>query len=64
MNPLDPPVQDMLENFLAGGGKILVCPPCAKVRGYEPEDLIDGIEIVGSPAIHALIKDGAATLSF
>ncbi len=64
MNPLDPPVQDMVENFMASGGTILVCPPCAKVRGYENEDLIDGVEVVGSPAIHALIKDGAATLSF
>jgi hypothetical protein len=23
-------------------GAILVCPPCAKVRGYEPENLIPG----------------------
>ena len=42
----------------------MVCPPCAKVRGYEQDDLLDGVTIVGSPAMHALIKDGAATLSF
>jgi predicted peroxiredoxin len=64
MDPLDPPVQHMVESFLAGGGTILVCPPCARVRGYEDEDLIDGVEVVGSPAIHALIKEGAATMSF
>ena len=46
------------------GGKILCCPPCAKVRGYEQEDLIDGVEVIGSAALHALIKDGAHTLCF
>jgi len=64
MNPLDPPVKDMVENFMESGGKVIVCPPCAKVRGYEPEDMIDGIEVAGSPAVHALIKEGAATLCF
>ncbi len=64
LNPLDPPVGHMIENFTEGGGTILVCPPCAKVRGYEQGDLIDGVTITGSPAVHELIKQGAATLSF
>lgn len=64
MNPFDPPMKDLVEGFLSRGGKILACPPCAKIRGYSKDDLIDGVEIVGSAALHALIKDGAATLSF
>jgi predicted peroxiredoxin len=64
MNPFDPPMKELIEGFLARGGKILACPPCAKVRGYTQEDLLDGVEIVGSAALHALIKEGAATLSF
>lgn len=64
MNPFDPPMKELIENFVARGGKILVCPPCAKVRGYSEEDLIEGVTIVGSAALHALIKDGAATLCF
>jgi predicted peroxiredoxin len=63
MNPLDPPLKELVEDFLAKGGKILACPPCAKVRGYGPEELIDGVELAGSAALHALIKDGASTLS-
>ena len=51
-NPLDPPMID------------LVCPPCAGVRGYEADDLIDNITLAGSAAMHAIIADGAATLSF
>ncbi len=64
MNPFDPPMKELIEGFLARGGKILVCPPCAKVRGYSEEHLIAGVTIVGSAALHALIKEGAATLSF
>ena len=64
MNPFDPPMKELIDSFQAGGGRILVCPPCAKVRGYSEEDFIDGVEVVGSPALHAQILDGAATLSF
>jgi predicted peroxiredoxin len=64
LNPLDPPMKELIDNFMGNGGDVLVCPPCAGVRGYSAEDLLDGVTIVGSPAIHALIKDGAATLSF
>jgi len=63
-NPLDPTVGEMINNLKSNGGKILVCPPCAKVRGYSEEDFIDGVVITGSAAIHSLIIAGAATLSF
>lgn len=63
MNPLDPSLKELVEGFRDNGGKILVCPPCAKVRGYEPENLMDGAEIAGAPALYGLIQDGAATLS-
>ncbi len=64
MNPLDPPLKELIEDFMAKGGKVWACPPCAKVRGYTQESLIDGVEITGSASLHALIADGAATLSF
>jgi len=64
MNPLDPPLKELIEDFQAKGGTILACPPCAKVRGYTEGDLIDGVIITGSAALHGLISEGAATLSF
>jgi predicted peroxiredoxin len=64
MNPLDPPLKELIEDFQAKGGKIWACPPCAKVRGYDQDSLIDGVVITGSASLHALIKEGAATLSF
>lgn len=64
LNPLDPTIGEMIEFLRTNGGKILVCPPCAKVRGYSEEDLLDGVVVTGSGAMHELIKQGAATLSF
>jgi predicted peroxiredoxin len=63
-NPLDPSMRDMIGNFLSNGGKILVCPPCAKVRGYAEEHLIDGVTIAGAPAMLEIVNRGAGTLSF
>jgi predicted peroxiredoxin len=61
--PLDP-LRNLIQDFLERGGKIWACPPCAKTRGYAQEDLLPGVEIVGASAMHALILQGAATLSF
>ena len=64
LNPMDPPVGDMLRSFLENGGRILVCPPCAKVRGYTEATLIDGATIAGAPAMLEVVGRGAGTLSF
>ena len=65
LNPLDPPVKDMIQTVLDNGGQIFVCPPCAGVRGYEKEDLIDGVSLAGSVAMLGVAKQpGAITLSF
>lgn len=61
--PLDPLLM-LIEDFQKRGGIIWACPPCVKSRGYEQSDLIDGVIIAGASAMHAEIKDGAATLSF
>lgn len=64
LNPLDPPVQTMIRNVMDNGGAIMVCPPCAKVRGYEQKDLIDGVALAGSVAMLGVVSEGAATLTF
>lgn len=64
LNPLDPPVGEMIGNVLAAGGRVLVCPPCAKVRGYAPDDLIPGVMVAGAAAMLEVVRQGAATLSF
>jgi len=64
LNPVDPPLRDLIGNLMSNGGRVLVCPPCAKVRGYEADDLIEGVTVAGAPAMLEVVKQGAATLSF
>ena len=61
--PLEP-LGALIDDFQKRGGTIWACPPCVKSRGYEQADLLDGVTIVGASAMHAEIKQGAATLSF
>jgi predicted peroxiredoxin len=63
-NPLDPPVKDMIQTVIDNGSNILVCPPCAGVRGYQADDLLDGVTLAGSVAMLEHVKLGAATLTF
>jgi predicted peroxiredoxin len=61
--PLEP-LTAMVKDFLARGGQLWACTPCVKARGYEQQDLVDGVVIVGASVMHEKIKAGAATLSF
>ena len=58
------PLAGLIEDFRKRGGVIWACPPCVQSRGYQQADLLDGVVIVGASAMHAQIKEGAATLSF
>jgi predicted peroxiredoxin len=58
------PLAALIEDFQKRGGVIWACPPCVESRGYQQSDLLDGVIIIGASAVHAQIKEGAATLSF
>lgn len=61
--PLEP-LESMIDDFVRRGGNLWACTPCVKARGYEEEDLIEGVTVTGASKMHELIKGGAATLSF
>jgi predicted peroxiredoxin len=63
-NPLDPTIGEMMKNVTDNGGQVLVCPPCAQVRGYEEDDLIDEATLAGSPAMLGVAAQNAITLTF
>lgn len=58
------PMSELVSTYVEAGGKFLVCSPCAKKRGIEEADLIDGATIVGGATLVGLLADGAASLSF
>ncbi len=62
MNPVDPSMKELIEKFVGTGGNVWVCPPCASLRGYGQDDLMDGAAITGAGPLHDLLMDGAATL--
>ncbi len=63
LNPLDPKMSEMIDNVVQSGGEILVCPPCAKVRGYTEDCFIDGVVLAGAPALLERIMAGADSVS-
>lgn len=64
LNPLDPTMREMIDNVKESGGQIMVCPPCAKVRGYDQDDFIEGVDLAGSTAMLGVVSEGAKTLTF
>lgn len=46
-----PPVVDLLNTFIENGGRIGVCPPCAKTHGVTPENMVANAEFMGGAAV-------------
>ncbi|MBI2394471.1 MAG: DsrE family protein [Deltaproteobacteria bacterium] len=61
--PLEP-LKALIDDFLRRGGTIWACPPCVKARGYQQEDFIEGVKVVGASAMHERLLAGATALSF
>lgn len=57
------PLPDLIEAFVDNGGKIWLCPACAKAKGISAEDVIDGVEIAGAPKSMAFMASGAQLLA-
>ena len=45
------PVADLLETYLSNGGRMGVCPPCAKTHGVTEENIIENAELMGAVAM-------------
>lgn len=58
------PLKQLVESFLEGGGKLLVCGPCIKARKLEQDDLIDKAEIMAAGLLTNEILEANATLVF
>ena|GEM_PF-161944 len=59
-----PPLQEVVQSFVANGGQIWACGACTKPRGIGAADLIDGARIVTAANVVEYMAAGAATLSF
>jgi predicted peroxiredoxin len=57
------PLSDLVYGFLKNGGKIWLCPACAKAKNVTQDDLIEGVEIAGAPKTMAFMAAGAQVLA-
>lgn len=57
------PLADLVATFIANGGKIWLCPACAKAKKIAQADLMSGVEIAGAPKSMAFLASGAQLLA-
>jgi uncharacterized protein len=58
------PLKELLESFLAGGGLLWVCPPCANVRGVTEDKLVAGAVFAGGAKVVEFLSQGAGSVSY
>jgi predicted peroxiredoxin len=58
------PLKELVDKFVAGGGKIFVCVPCLKKREIEEEQLIEGAEAAGGAFLVGWLSESAASVDF
>jgi len=58
------PLRELMQNFVAAGGKIWVCSPCMKKRKLDEANLVDGAIIVGGAKLVEFLSDGTPCVSY
>jgi predicted peroxiredoxin len=59
-----PPLQKLVSDFGALGGRLLVCGPCLKPRGIAADELLDGAEVVAAGRFVAEITSATNSLVY
>ena len=59
-----PPLQELMDLYLEGGGIIYICEPCIKARQIVPEDLIPNAKIVAGATLVDAFLDAKNVLVY
>ena len=60
-----PPLDELLKNFFELGGKLYLCTPCFKSRGYDENgDLIEGGIPIAAATYNELLLEADAVVSY
>jgi len=59
-----PPVKKMLADFMAAGGRVLVCGHCAHVVKLKQEDMLEGVKVLSQGELFAIIRPGTVVFSY
>ena len=49
------PVQDMVKEFQAAGGKVLICPVCMKALAIGEQDLMEGAQVASVQSVNEIL---------
>ena len=58
------PLVELIETFIANGGKVIACAPCCKKRGIDNSVMFDGIEIAGGAVLVEWLSNGSPNVSY
>jgi len=58
------PLKELLDKFLAAGGKLLVCSPCMKKRGITEEMLVEGARPAGGATLVEWLSEGSPCVCY
>ncbi len=58
------PHKELMDNFLKGGGELLVCLPCIKGRKMEVSDLVEGVEATTAVMVNERIIEADKVITF
>jgi len=59
-----PPLKELVDNFLAQGGRLMVCVPCIRERKLDESELIEGIELMAAAKLTQELLTANATLVY
>jgi len=57
-------VAGFIEDTMGAGVHLCACTPSLQLHGLAPEDLVDGVEMIGGAALLAWAKESQVVLSF
>ena len=58
------PLKQLVDKFLAGGGKIMVCAPCLKKREITEDRLVSGARPAGGASLVEWLSDGSPIVCY
>jgi len=58
------PLRDLVQKFVAAGGRILVCSPCMKLRGITEDQLVEGAQPAGGAALVEWLANGSPCVTY
>jgi len=57
VSPSFSPIKDLLNQFIEAGGRIGVCPACAKTHGVTDDNLVDNGVWMGAAAVQEALQN-------